>query len=130
LCVDRCRRLCADHHAITRNPAIAELLRLDVAQARDHLVTEGAGGERPARLDQRDLQARIQTLQRAGAGRAAEAAADHDHAGLCLRARGQRQGRCCRGDAEESFAPCERARIHGHDPKPPRRPFGRRGLIC
>ena len=46
---------------------IAELLRLDLAQARDHLVAERAGGENPVRLDQRHLQPGIEPSQGARA---------------------------------------------------------------
>ena len=59
---------------------IAELLRLDVAQAGDHFVAERAGGEGAVRLDQRHLQFRIEPPQRPRAAGAAKAAADHDDA--------------------------------------------------
>ena len=54
--IDLDGRLRNDGHAIGGDPVIAELLRFDVAQARDHLVAERAGGEGPVRLDQRHLQ--------------------------------------------------------------------------
>ena len=54
---------CAHHgDAAGGDLVIAELLRLDLAQARDHVVAERAGGEGPVRLDQRDLQFRIDLL--------------------------------------------------------------------
>ena len=78
--IDLLGRLRDDGDAFGGDLVIAELLRLDVAQARDHLVAERAGGENAVRLDQRDLQFCIDPPQRPRATGAAEAAADHDDA--------------------------------------------------
>ena len=47
-----------DRHAFGGDAVIGELLRLQFAQAGDHLVAERAGGEDAVRLDQRHLQSR------------------------------------------------------------------------
>ena len=65
---------------------MAELLRLDVAQARDHLVAEGAGSKDRIGFDQDDLQVALRALECAGTGSSAEAATDHDDAAGRLRA--------------------------------------------
>ena len=74
-----------------RKRVVAELLRLEVAQAGDHGVAQGAGGKSRARLDERDRQARPPQL--AGAARPAEASADHDDARRGLRERRPRERR-------------------------------------
>src|SRR6185503_9100119 len=63
-------------HAAPRDIRIVEALRLDVAQANDHLVAERAGDEGGARLHQHDVELRICTPQPARGGGAPEPATD------------------------------------------------------
>ena len=98
------------------DPVIAELLRADVAQARDHLIAEGAGGEDLVRLDQRHLQFRVESFQRTRTGRAAKAAADHGDARSRLRRRHKGKSKRRRGDALNGLSPCDRA-ASAHFPK-------------
>ena len=101
----RCR-LRHHGHAAGGDLVVAELLLLDRAQSGDHVVAERAGGEGPVRLDQRDLQFRIDLFQRARTTRAAKAAADHDDARRGLREGGQRKRqRRCRGGASRPKTP-------------------------
>ncbi len=86
---------------------VVELLRLEIAQSGDDVVAERAGGEGVAGLDQRHRDARIDVLERAGAGRAGESAAHDDDAAagaLRDRGRGQADGRGACGGALEEIA--------------------------
>ena len=116
-----------DHgHAAGGNLFIAELLRLDIAQSRDHLVAERTGGESPVRFDERHLQFGIDLSQGARATGAAKAAADDDHAGAGLRIRraGERKRRRCRREAANDISPRRHQpqRIHQHVRENERRP--------
>ena len=67
-----------DGHAACGDPVIAELLGRQIPHARDHLVTERAGGKGLIWLDQAHLKFWIELSQRPRAARTAEPAADHD----------------------------------------------------
>ena len=75
-------------HAVAGELGVVELLLVQLAQAGDHLVAERAGGEGLALLDQRHARCAGRASERAGAGRAGEAAADDHHAraGACAMA--------------------------------------------
>ena len=89
--IDRRCRLRHHGHAAGGDLVIAELLLLDRSQSGDDIVAERAGGESLVRLDQRDLQFRVDLFQSARAAGAAKTAADHDDAGRGLRERRQRK---------------------------------------
>ncbi len=112
---------------------IAELLRVKLAQARDHLVAERAGGEVRVRLDQDDLQLCMRAFQRARRRpRRRSRRRPRRHAARRLRTQDrwprQRCGR--RGDAEHGIPPRHRrAWSSGYPGDMPRRPqTGRRGF--
>jgi len=116
--LDRCLR--NDGHAIGSDFVITELLRLDAAQARNHLVAERTGREGPVRLDQRHLQFGTDPSQGARAGGAAKAAADHDDACGGLGAGRTRESKRCgrRRDATNDVSPRHQAqRVHEHYPE-------------
>src|SRR4051794_1410758 len=78
--------------ALGGDPFITKLLDVDLAATRDHPVAGTAGSEDGTGFDQDDLQVCLRALQRAGARRTTEAAADHDDAARRLRAQDRRGG--------------------------------------
>ena len=69
---------------------IPECLCFHLAQAGNHLIAEGAGDECRARLDQGDVDARIEPLDETRTAGSRKSAADHHHA--AVRARALRDG--------------------------------------
>ena len=113
------RRLRRDSNASGGELPVAELLRLEIAQACDGFVAERAGEVKGFRFDQRHLKRRIEPAQRARAKSATKSAADHDDAPCGLRPRRARQGERCRGrgDAAKDVSPRLRARnVHEQCP--------------
>jgi hypothetical protein len=91
------------------------LLAPQIAQSGDHLVAERAGGEGGVFLDQRHRETRVEAFQRAGAGRAGKAAADHDDpAGGTLRQCRAERHRHADGEARppQEVAPRRASRSH------------------
>jgi hypothetical protein len=104
-----CRRA-RQHDAIISNFVQTELLRLQVSQAGDHGIAQGACDKTRAPFDQRDRNLWIDAPDEARTGRTRKPTADHDNtAGRALRYGGNRQrSRSNSRRGGEQIAPADR----------------------